>query len=465
MILSGLRARPDNAGVDMFVTAGSVLVVAPDAVPNPDDCPVKLIHDDGVILSGALTLTAGDAVSARVDVIEFSVTEEAQEFDNRNIWDENTAQFVPTQIVKVSRQKLAWRIRVGVAGAGFPGVVADWCPVCVAVVQPLATTWATVTLWDVRPLANDLVESPHDDAEVYRRHYRAQGRLNYDSGAALLLVQVETEQGGRKAGGEILIAPNSATYREPGHAPASQALWYLWLAFPFGLPRWCQYTSAFASRTPGALRGIPVISSKPVGPATGYVVRGEPQSAVAIPASFNLGGSTSDCALALVGVYDATPKPMTMALDGRRTYLGSPGKTAAFPGLTVNESATFNSDTDIPGCATSLLLRSTFVMSFAAAVERTGVFHRTIEWKGPVAAGDPAAAALGSQVWKGPMVFADLTEAYTDVYETWVPMAPALEIVGPIEHDVEYTLFVDGNFAAPVVSSCFVTVLGWELSP
>ena len=462
VILSGLRAVPDIDGADMFISSGTVLVVAPDAVPNPDDCPVKLIHDDGVQVA-QLTLTPGDAALHRIDVIEFSVAEEAQEFDNRNVWDPNTAQFVPTTVVKVSRQQLSWRIRTGVAGVGFPGVAAGWCPVAVVQVRPLATKWdaAGVLIWDVRPLASDLVSTPHDETARYHHHWRAWGQLNYDLGAALLTAVVDTEVGNRKAGGEIsLQLDNPSSYYEPGHTPVLYDLWYLWLAFPFGLPRWCQMNGT----VPGPRRGIPVVSSTPVG---GYTMRGQPAAPIALPDVYKLVGTAAvtECALGVVGNYDATPKPNTMTLDGHRTYLGIWAPIPiVFPGLTFVETATLSTATHHPGCASSILLRSQFIFTLSASppVDRANSFWRRIYWTAPVAAGDPAAAVLGQQNWYGAITWPDASEAFRDEWELWVPLAPSASVSGHLERDINWTFSIAAD-GVPVVTSATLYICGWEM--
>jgi hypothetical protein len=462
VIISGLRVVPDIDGTDMFISSGTVLVVAPDAVPNPDDCPVKLIHDDGVQIS-QLVLTPGDAALHRIDVVEFSVVEEAQEFDNRNVWDPNTAQFVPTTVVKVSRQQLSWRIRTGVAGVGFPGVAAGWCPVAVVQVRPLATKWdvAGVLIWDVRPLASDLVSTPHDETARYRHHWRAWGQLNYDLGVALLTAVVDTEVGNRKAGGELgaIQLSNPSVYYEPGHFPVPNALWYLWLAFPFGLPRWCQMNGV----TPGTRRGIPVVSSTPVG---GYTMRGEPAAPIALPDAYKLVGAAAvtECALGVVGTYEGTPKPVTMTLDGHRTYLGISSPTLSFPGLSFNETIKLSSATHHPGCASSILLRSYFRMLLSAPppADRYNTFQRLVEWTAPVAAGGAAAAVLGQHGWYGAIVWPDATEEFTDVWEAWIPLAPSTTVTGHLERDIEYTFLVSAS-GVPGVVACTVSIMGWEM--
>jgi hypothetical protein len=268
VILNGIRPRPEIGTKNLFIEPGVAMVCDPDVPASSDDSPFKVIIDPGVQVAGSLLMTVGGGGATRIDIIECQRSEVVLEVDNRDLFNVQTGLFTPTSVNKVIASQLVYRIRNGVAGAGFPANVAGWMPLAVARVPNTALTWDDCDLWDVRPLASDFASPggfPVTQAEPLTS--RNWTYVNIVGANAKLIGIVDTVQGSRHAGG--LLAPigsfidlfDTTNVQSQGLALVSLTPWYLYFMFPKGLPRWAKYsTAASGSRIPLSPRGIPVVT-------------------------------------------------------------------------------------------------------------------------------------------------------------------------------------------------------------
>lgn len=300
-IIHGLMVKPQAGVFDLFVDPGLLFALAPDA--SPDESNYKYIREDGIAVGGTLVMTANASGLTRIDVVECSINPvENIVTDSRDIFDANTGLFAAATITKELRGRLLFRVRAGVAGSGFPGVVSGWLPLTVASVPNGTTTNNTITFWDVRPVIKDrefgIAGTGAPDAG---RAPETSGFLQSTVGPALstLTGHTLTSLNGRKLGGRLRrgtpgtdadnIILTDAANLEPGFVSTLYGFAYLYLVTPFGLPRWARYTDGPAGRVPRSPRGIPVLSSL-VPPST---FTSKPTVAISLPTSTGLGGSTT----------------------------------------------------------------------------------------------------------------------------------------------------------------------------
>ena len=369
MILSGCRAVPAVGSVDMTITPGAMFGIGPDAVPSIDDSPATVVVDPGVPTTGLLTLTGGSG-SVRVDVVECSIVTEVTETDSRDVFNPVTGLFTPATVPKVSRKRLAWRIRTGTPGGGFPGTASGWLPVAVCVVSSAASTWDDVVVFDVRPLVSDLRRSAGQVSVADRSVTRSWLSQSTDVGETTRLLQglVESEIGSRIAGGELLPAidliTDAASYIEPGTTFASSGLAYLYAAFPFGLPRWCRYTPAsVGARRPGGFRGIPVVSL--TAPTNNF---GNPFSALALPSAPGLGGTTANAVMiAAIGqtAFGGGNGTADFVMSNGEVNYPFPAQVAGTNN--VNSNATLLQGTHFPRLARAIKVRLSFTWTATAS--------------------------------------------------------------------------------------------------
>jgi hypothetical protein len=299
VILNGLWARPEVGTVNLFIEPGMAGLVNPDASPNADDSPFKLVLSAGQQTAGALTLTPGGG-GTRIDVIEMRRVETVIETTSRDIFNPTTGVFAPALVNKVVQDVLEFRIRLGTPGAGWPGTASGWLPLAVASVPNTATTWNDVTVWDVRPLVGDRVRGPAQTSQTFPirgRHWWSIEAENVASSFKLSGV-CESSYAGWLMGGEIGPSNSGLTdgeltldgsdVQEPGFVAVADRPVYLYALAPFGLPRWAKYSpSSSGSRVPMSFRGIPVFSMKAPGGHNGV-----PGSAVSLPTVLGFSAST-----------------------------------------------------------------------------------------------------------------------------------------------------------------------------
>ncbi len=317
-VINGLRVRPEVGTTNCFIEPG-VAVLIDTSAPGVDGSKAAFIIDPGVQSTGVLTLTPGSGGSVRIDVIECQRVTAVLEQDNRDIFNPSTGLFTPTLVSKIEAQRMAFRIRTGTAGAGFPGLAEGWMPLAVASVPAAATTWDQVTLWDVRPLASDRVNAPFNSSQDVATFHRA--RVSTDLATAShykVFGWVETIYGGYRAGGLLTDGTNDhvdladTAVQQSGYSFPTDGVWNLYALFPFGLPRWVRYSAAGSGqRVPRGMRGIPVLSTTQAG------WNGNPLTAgVNSPTVLGLGDSASTNAVLLVSGLVTGGVPRGVQYDG-----------------------------------------------------------------------------------------------------------------------------------------------------
>lgn len=473
IILSGLRVRPEIGTANLFVEPGMVVMVDPDpAGPNfsPDDIPTKFVEDAGVQTAGQLTLTPG-AVATRVDVIECKRTSFTPAQENRDIFDPTTGTFTSTLVYKDKYDVLIYRIRTGVPGGGFAsvGTASGWLPLAVARVPVGAATWDAVDVWDVRPLLSDLDEGapPLKNRPLIKRGM--QELFVDDAGANVTRIaygKTELTFGGRMVGGSFGLESGVANgidllgsdVVEAGFVAAASLPWYCYLAFPFGLPRWCKLTPASSgARKPGPLRGIPIYTQK------GPNVKGTPTSALNLPSVLGLSGSTSNAVAAFAGWYTAGTLPSNLVVrDGMQQgghFAGGVGITVVgvasipSPGL-YRIAYTFTDNTTHPGNATKLLVR------FATTLNRAGGTSSIVTKTMKLLRFDNT-TLIRLHFNQTEQVINFTLNNWNDTFDVWFDLLPTFPspqgLVGRVIH-IEYTssanLTTHGGSAA---------VIGWKM--
>jgi hypothetical protein len=321
-IINGLMMQPQAGNLNIAITPGCAYVLLPDG--DPDASAYKYVRDSGS--RGVLTMTAGGGGAPRLDVIECQPSLVVVETDNRDIYNPTTGLFVATTVPKATQYQMTYRVRLGTPGAGFPGAVTGWTPLAVALVAGTATTNDQIVFWDVRPLLNDRVHTPFalktgPQAWMGQTLIQAAPSLVTTTGYFSALLN------GRRLGGELRsgndagptlttdadsIDLTSAINQEAGFTAVAWAEWFLYLATPYGLPRWARYTTSPVGRVPRSPRGIPIVSR--IGPNP----NGSPTSPIPLPASWGSGSVDMSSAVCVsAGYFDSGAVQQTfMGNDG-----------------------------------------------------------------------------------------------------------------------------------------------------
>lgn len=269
---AGFTVQPQGGSLAVRVTGGVMMAINPDSDPKASN--YKYIRDTGIPLDGVLAMTANSSGSIRIDVVECRPNATPRIVsDLRGIFNESTELFIGQTVTKETQTVLEYRIRLGTPGSGFPGAAAGWVPIAVASVPTGTTINDTITFWDVRPLLNDrsnaLSKSSRDIQMI------ADGtQLSFDktTDTSKLIVRgfVEGVNGrGRRIGGRIRrgtpgtdaeFVDLQLAANEDGTSFPANGFGYVYLATPFGLPRWARYTDGPTGRVPRSPRGIPMLS-------------------------------------------------------------------------------------------------------------------------------------------------------------------------------------------------------------
>ena len=487
VVVAGLRPLPDLAGTDLFVTPGALVCLDPDSPANTDDSPAKVVVDPGQLAAGALSLSAGDAALTRVDVVECRREEQVIENDNRDQFDRSSGLFVPVVVPKVVASRLVYRIRSGTPGAGFPGVSPGWLPLAVARVPALAATWGDCTLWDVRPLAADLARCPFA-VDGAPSPPRARQELAFATSGSTIRGTAEGQIGQWRAGGHFPAAGISlgsgTDYREPGFVAAPAVPCFVWVAHPFGLPRWCRYEGA----VPGAFRGLPIFSMTNVRPLDER--SGLPASALALPTTLGMGGTTSAAFLAAATMMSNASTPLAFVVDGSRTWINeadghvdpddftvAPDGVVPTTPLTISFSHSFslqsNGAHQFPAGAKALRLRVwTPLLKIddgAGGAPTAGAnmawLDRFAIWFEPRDGATPN-VRLGLLDVPGGISFAiTATEAVAqDGWDVWVPLPPETRAFATsVQRLVIFAVRLTSPSSFKSVGSAGVSIRGWEL--
>ena len=458
IVLEGLRVRPEIGTTSLFIEGGCALAVFPDGTPHPDDSPARLISDPGVQTAATLVLTAGGG-GTRIDVVECQPTSVVSEADSRDVFDPSTGLFAPVLVNKVARGGMSYRIRTGTAGAGWPGTASGWLPLAVCSVPSSASTWDDVTVWDVRPLLADLASPPHLAPQAFPSLRRQQGSVIDDGSNWLARGIVVGELGGWLVGGELCPSLTGATslvldatgpHQEPGFAAVASRPWYLYLAQPFGLPRWCRLSPASSlERTPLEPRGIPIFSQKaPAGLA------GTPGSALALPTDTGLGNTTSSAIPVLTGVFGAGTTFCGSAVNSGGTRIVTPGISLAPTSGAASSSVLYNlSSTEVPPNATAVRVRFTTVITDVAGdytITRIATMYDAPSGDVVVEerlAGTESVPAGGS---------------FTDIFEVELPLPPNLPTGAATTYQARLAItWISGGAIA--YSNQAMAIVGWRL--
>lgn len=328
-IINGILCRPQAASQNVFVDPGVVMLMAPDA--GPDESNYKYINDAGTTTPGALVIAAG-AAATRIDVVECRMNAvDLVATESRDIFDPVTGLFSASVVTKERQGRLEYRVRQGVAGAGYPAAVSGWLPLMVASVPLTALTNDDCTFWDVRPLVSDRAFDGYNLTRDIPQVTAAQ--ITIDT-TGILYGSVDVVSGkGRRLGGRMRRGSPGAdadsidisnAANQSGAAFAGDTLRYLYLATPFGLPRWARYASAPSVRVPRNPRGIPILSDVPP-----QHQRNVPSAVVALPASTGLGSSTSDAVCIAAPSINAGVVLRGSVVDGDSHYVDTAGLLTA----------------------------------------------------------------------------------------------------------------------------------------
>ena len=377
-ILNGLRFYPLNGTTDALVTPGAALV--DNAAAGADDAAFLYCDDPGVTAVGTLSLTTG-AGATRIDIVECQPYTAVLETDSRDIYTIATGVFAPAMVTKVTASRMMYRIRTGVAGAGMPALAIGWIPLAVVRVPAAAANWDACDIWDVRNLVSEFWNAPFNScltvAEVTEAYLSAQETIApvpYD-------VQLTGKVSGHfkhfRIGGSRIqnyptdsayVAVSSGTYNwEAGLAITPGMPWYVYLAFPFGLPGWRKYcSSATSPRVPTGLRGIPIVASSAKSPNPDRT----PIAALALPTVLGFGGTTLEAVCIFAGMANAAGNIRGAVSDGALVLMKEPqlvAPTTSDPLVSGITKYTLADTLNTPSFAKSILVEIGLALNKAGA--------------------------------------------------------------------------------------------------
>lgn len=332
-VYNGLMVSPQTGvGVlDLLVSVGVLYALAPDA--DPIASPYKYIEDAGVVSLGTLLMSTNPSGSTRIDVIECQVNAiDLLTSQTRDIFNTVTNVFVPTSVTKTRAGQLTYRVRLGTPGGGIPANASGWLPLAVASVPSGATKNDDITFWDVRPLISDRVFQPYKASLFVPRVIRNAVTVEdtganiflrgiYEAGFAAYRIGGVMKRGTPGTDGFTTDLKNIAN-QEPGFVKPTGGLWYAYLLTPAGLPRWARYTDGGATRVPRSPRGILVATTKQPD------IKGQPGSAISLPASTGLETSTFSGLCVATMSDDGAGEPNSLWTDGSFQRVDS-GQNAA----------------------------------------------------------------------------------------------------------------------------------------
>ena len=339
VIVNGLLVNPGVGSVT--IEPGFLAGVDDSLVTSGDESVLYMSDSPGLAASGVLNFTANAGGGDRIDVVECSFNKFVSETATRDVFDVPSQTFSPQLVDKVESLNLTFRIRLGTPGAGYPGHAAGWLPLAIVRTPTTAAGFDDCTLWDVRPLLADRVDTPLRTVSGVQHVPRLFGRGGIGLGSKNLVGQVEGagipqadvvprwlnyRVGGRlrrstpgidedfidtdTGGGNI-----SPTFVGYVAAPG----WALYAVFPFDLPRWCRYAQDPATtggaRLPYGPLGICVISDW-------TAISAQPFATMQLPAACGLGAGVHPGRLLLAGMTNAgNTAPADMSyVDGVHTF-------------------------------------------------------------------------------------------------------------------------------------------------
>ncbi len=470
-VINGLMVTPVAGTVDLLVTPGVAYFINPDG--GLDDSVYKYVNDPGVPAPiPALQIPANGGGSPVISIIECQWTNVVSETDNRDVYNVGLNAFVAATVTKATQGALVYRVRSGTVGGGFASVTGSgtgWLPLAVASAPAGSVNNNTVTFWDVRPLVNDRVFGLSKTARTTPR--QTQCVLKSDGAGApstdlTLSGLVEVDFKGRRLGGRIrrgtpgvdadsiVIGPTTTANLDPAIAFGVGGYQYLYFLTPFGLPRWARYTDGPAGRVPRSPRGIPVLSTVVALP------NGVPSTAVALPTSTGLAGSTTEGVAAVVTVSTDTTHLYPINANGREQYLGAnlsgtlPAFNAAFSkGIAGNTTSisswVLTAGVDFPANAKRIFVTINLSTTGAA---NPGVMQRTVRvfWPNDT-------VNVAQRAYDGGLIQWASTNRI-DTISTWIPIPQIYPSLAP-----GYNITIDvPHLVLTAMTSTALYVLGWE---
>jgi len=336
----------------------------------------------------------------------------------------------------------------------------------VALVPTAAATWDDVAfMWDVRPLVSDRVQTPLAAmTTTVSRIINSDCEL-FDSGGGAASIRGRIDAigpSGRRLGGDLAYSPadagvdlTSTSVAMTGFAPAALGPLYLWSCEPFGLPRWCRYTSvASGNRLPGRCRGMLVASDGSCAP---WPVKLQNGQALPLPSAFGFPASAAagTAALLWAGMADGAGAPLPYGI-GNGVQFTQDQAAAAFAASSKDaDAATW---TIVPGVhypkgVRALHVRLEALFGAGAATTKSG-----IQWSVEVldeGTNHVAHVAIGNNCSHATDDFdcaATVRIPISTVYPT--AAAPTTSVV------FTYTGSQAGYAVAPTFTA--MTITGWE---
>lgn len=310
VVLGGLLVKPGIGAQTLTIDPGVVVIQRPDAAPSSDDSQSKLVDDPGVTDVTTLPWVANPAIGTRIDIVECALVGEdgagagtgelVIETASRDIYNPATGAFTAATVDKVAALRLQYRVRRGAPGGGWPGLALGWCPLMVGIVPLGAASYDDVVCYDVRPLFSDFAFT----GDVRRRNrithacahagYQYEGNAGVAGNRKFFNGVVEGVYNGRHVGGSAPAGGYDLSLNDYAFTAFVTGMvagwWHLYLAFPFGLPRWARYQAS--PRVPGSMRGIVIASQQaPKGDT------GEPNAPIAFPTNLGFVGATTTSAM------------------------------------------------------------------------------------------------------------------------------------------------------------------------
>jgi hypothetical protein len=491
-IFSGLLFAPTGGGTSALISPGVVAIFDPDTTPSADDSQYKLIQDPGTV-TASLNLTSNASGSLRIDVIECSRVQPDNilETDSRDVYVPSAGTFTAITVNKVAQAQLQYRIRLGTVNAGFPGTAQGWLPIAVASVPTGTTTWDTVTVWDVRPLLEDRVYAMTAAGQDMPRVTRCMAIIDATSVAVTSTLRgtIEAQMNGRRLGGVMRASCNAVTLDTDvvnldataniaaGVSIAATGLNYIYLATPFGLPRWAKYTAGPSGRVPRSPRGI--LFNTNVAPDYLY---GTPHASLVLPPCLQDGSNAqvatrtqAVCILARVGTSAGGVLGSLQATGGIHLPTGQLATVNATASAgAVNFVLTPGTHFPANARAIHVFLQGSFTI--AGTVTSYGVFAGSIQ----ITRADAINGVLDTAFPQGNLAFgpplsASNYSAGTGVVTTQqtvripIPNAASQTLGNSITVSLVWTPGVTATGGGSVALSTSasvqaVTVVGWELS-
>lgn len=472
VILSGMMPTTSGtAPTTMSITAGVALVVNPDAPASSDDSPYKCV----IAPSGTVAMpTIG--TNDRIGILEATRVNVLTESATRDVFNTSSGTFAPQTVEKVREDHFTYAIRLGsdTTTAGWPGFQSGKLPLAIIIFASNATSFDNAEIYDVRPLVNTRINAPFDDALAF-----AHDGLNYitvtSANANMALNgSIRAVFGNHLAGGTVnnlnIETVDTVNLHEPGFAYTASQVWYMWACFPFGLPRWCKYTTG-TSRTPGTFMGIPVISNTQ--PDSWSADFPSDSNIITLPTKFAGISDTDQCCVLYAGpTSSGTPSPIRRIVsDGNASFFlagtgqTNPAVTPTTGGVASSSQASWvinASDNRFPLNARAIYVTfSTILASDASAPQSFNMSRQ-------VSVTNRGNSNFGYTYTGGTtrVYFSANSQTMTESFTVRIPL-DGIPGGSPPNRDIQWTTGISSSTTAGTIgqSSTTMTIIGWELGP